>query len=247
MEKFEFNVQPNENGEIIIRQGAAAQVYDPVPVTLKGTITAPADYAAWEVARLKQLRIDGQDAVEAELEGLVAANYTNRTIQLTTKPREKCGITTVTGTLALHPSLAALLINADKTFDEKGLLRHLKFHGAYFKDREKHGTLLESLKKFKAKVEQQFENADDYKGAAAQSKLTKITHDVPLEFTLCMPIFGGGEKQEFKVEICVGLSGSDVEFWLESVALADVIVTQTEAVFEEQLKRLEAFAIVKQY
>jgi hypothetical protein len=249
--------------ETIVRTGAAAPIYDPIPVVLTGTIKAPGDFLANRLNAIvaaatfaqntvitdtppQPLKSDSELTLPAKSKCNVVADYAKRTIKLRWDERDKFA-TEVTGTLRLNPALEALTINAKKTYNHRELLNLIKFQGAYFADRKDHDDLIKSLKAFEAIIGIEFKDADDYKGTAGQSKLTKITHDIPLEMKLTMPIFGGGDKETFKVDVCVGLVSGSVDFWLESTVLDEMIIVQTEKIFEEELKRFDGIVIVKQY
>lgn len=222
------------NGEVIIREGVALEQKPPVKVTLVGIISSPGDFA------LKR-----KDTFPA-LKTNVVANYTNRTIVLTCNESDFYSHS-VTGKLELFPDLKKLQINDSKMYDEKELFRMLNFYGTYFKDKAAHKTLLARLQEFKAKVTQEFVNADDYKGSAAIEKITNIEHKIPLNFTLAIPMFTGGAVKTFKVDICVAVRDGGVSFWFESVELHELMTKETETVFDAELKRLTDFIIIKQW
>lgn len=239
-EKIELNLT-NVGNELVIRSGSATPIYDPVPLMLAGTIAAPGDF--FEIRRKDWKEENPEDFPPP---CTVVANYSERTIKLRWDDASNFA-NEVTGTLKLSPELAALTVNAKKTYNHRELLALIKFQGAYFANREDHEKLIASLKAFEVKIEQNFKDADDYKGAAAQSKLTKINHEIPLEMKLTMAVFGGCPKETFKVDICVGLVSGSVDFWLESTALHEMIILQTEKIFEEELARFEGIVVVKQY
>ncbi len=240
--------------ELTVRQGAATVLRDPVPVVLQGTITAPADFfsnrlaflgseAAVEAAGENDVAV-GPEAMKARCH--VVANYTSRTIKLRWDEANTFA-SEITGALKLHPALEGLNINSERTYDEKGLLALIKFNRAYFDDRTKYDQLRTSLMNFNAKVSQQFKNENDYQGAEAQQKLTNVTHNVPLKHALAVPVFAGTEASKFDIDICLGLKGNTIIFWIESVDLKEQIVILTESLFEDELKRFDGVVVVKQY
>ncbi len=224
-------------GEIILREGQAPAVYDPTNVSVAGIITSPGDWVAKRTG--SKTEVDVSNA-------FVVANYTNRTITLRTDERSKFG-DTIQGKLAIYPDLEKLKINANQTYNEKQLYDLIKFYGTYFSNKSQYTSLLDRLKRFEAKVEQEFQNSDDFKGALAQKKIRTITTEIDLNFQLEIPIFTGCDKLSFGVEINVGMENGTVIFWLESPQLHDLTVEQTEKIFEEQLDRLKDFAIIRQW
>lgn len=235
-DNIEIKVDATSAHELTIREGAALPPKEPRIVNIKGIISSPADFA-----NNRNFEIEATKAN-------VIANYTNRTIILNMDETNPYG-GTITGALDMNPDLKSLGINENKTYDEKDLMRKLNFFGAYFKDRASHKKLLEKLQQFKAKVTQDFTNQDDYKGTVAIAKISKIEHDIPLEFELAIPLFTGGEKKTFKVDICVSVRDGGISFWFESVEMNELIVTGTESIFKDELERFTilGYIIIKQW
>ena len=226
-------VQTTEK-EIIIREGEAANVYDPEQIVLSGIISAPADFATARKSTFNPLKVN------------VVADYTVKVITLTVNEDSKFK-TIVTGKLEDFPELKEMCINGKKQFTHKELLDLIKFKGSFFKNKEQHIAMITALKKFDAKVQQEFENANDYKGAMATKKVVDIKTNLGLEFSLAIPMFTGGEVTTFLVDICVDINNGGVIFWLESVELHDLQTKALETEFEKQLLRLKDYVIIKKY
>lgn len=233
MDDIKVNVTATDN-VVEIRTGEALPLKEPNKVALSGVLTCVGDF------------VDKRKDTIKPLAAHVVANYTQRTIELVTDEDDHY-YTTVSGTLAIYPELEKLHINADRTYDEKELMRKLNFFGRWFEDKDAFISLLKKLQQFKAKIQQDFTNADDYKGTAAVEKLTKIEHTIPLEFVLNIPIFTGQPPRTFKVNICVGARDGGVSFWLESVEMHELISKETDELFEKELARLSEYVIIKQW
>lgn len=234
MDELKVNVTTDKDVVTVIT-GEALQPQPPRIVNIAGIVSAPADWAANRTSKF--------DVKQAN----IVVNYTERTITLVLDEKEYYN-TTITGKLELHPDLSKLGINATKTYGEKELYKTLRFLGNYFASREEYDNLMQKLQAFKAKVTQAFTNTDDYVGNAAQEKITTIEHEIPLNFVLGIPIFTGGPKHKFKVQICVTARAGGVEFWLESVELHELVQELTESVFETELARFDKeIVVVKKY
>lgn len=233
MKNVEVKVETSEK-EIIVREGAAANVYDPETVSVSGTIHAPADFAEKRKSKIEPLKTN------------VVADYTKKTIVLTVNEDSKFK-TTITGTLDDFPELKDMSINGKKTFSHRELLDLIKFKGSYFKNKEQHVKLLTDLKNFDAKVNQEFQNANDFKGAQATKRIVDIKTNIGLEFILAIPVFTGGEVISFMVDICVDINNGGVIFWLESVELHDLQTKTIEEEFKTQLARLGEYIIIKKW
>jgi hypothetical protein len=233
MAEFEFKVTPiGNNNELIVRQGDAPIAWDPEIVCLTGTITGPGDYVAKRKPTPESTH--------------VVADYKHRTIALRANESDHFGAS-VTGSLEIDPRLAAYCINVNKEYFHKELYALLRLRGMQFLDRGEHEELLANLKKFESSVSVVLSSADDLKGSIAEKKITDIKTNLGLEFVLFLPVFTGGDKERIPVEICVGVSGAVVKFWFESVQLAEMIETKTEAIFDTELKRLEKYVIIRQW
>jgi hypothetical protein len=234
MENIELHLVPN-GPEVILREGKAPNLFDPIKVELNGTITASADY------------LDNRTETDVK-SAYVVANYKHRTITLQINERDKFGAV-ITGKLDLYPDLEALHINRDRMYTQMELYNLLKFKGAWFQSRDAHDLLLQQLKSFEAKVSQEFQNANDYKGSAAHKKLTEIKTNIGLNFVLYMPIFTGGKSETISVEILVEAESGAPRFWFESVELHEAIITGTEEIFQKELERFgsKGVVIISQY
>lgn len=220
--------------EIIIREGKATTIYDPEISMLSGVISTPGDF------------VEKRKLTFEALEAHVVADYSGKTIVLTINEDSKFK-RTVTGSLLDFPELKDLQVNGKKTYTHRELLDVIKFKGAYFKSKDKHTELIGQLKKFEAKIEQEFQNANDYKGAQATRKVVDIKTNLGLEFELAIPIFTGGPPLTFMVDICVDINNGGCIFWLESVSLHDIQTKVMEEEFTKQLARLTDYAIVKKW
>lgn len=240
MEELKVTVTPNEKGEVKI---ITAQAPEPLPlheekiINLSGIISVPSEYDSKRKGTYNKLNVH------------VVADFTARTIMLVINEKDHFA-TSVKGTLELDKELAALYINnqgGGGTYNEKQLMQKINFYRRHFPNAQQHEALIAHLKAFKVRVEKEFENSNSLKGQAALKIAYDIKHEVPLDFTLNMPIFCGYEKQKFDVEINLDYIDGEIRFWLSSVGLHEIIGNETERIFEEELKKLADYAIVKKY
>lgn len=240
--ELNITVQPNADGKpqiLTILHGEAVKplaLKEPLIINHTGILDTPANWIE------KRKLVEGFDPLVCS----VVADYKTRKLTLVIDEKNYYK-TTITGVLKLHPELESLGINEQKTYDEKELYEKLKFMERFFSNKDAYQKLMTGLKEFKAKVNAAFTNINDLKGSIALQKVYDIKTGLDLDFMLNMPVFAAGVNQSFKVEINVGLDGGDVCFWLVSVNLHTSIETETENMFETELKRLADYAIVKQY
>lgn len=255
METPEIKVTPNANGELIIRTGDAGIVYEPEPLMLHGTISAPADFAEARCEEEERYL----DPTAYKTNGVVTttqchqsnthviANYTERRIELVSNESRPEVCDRINGALVLHPRLQGFRINQPYYYDKHSLFSLLKLQRTFFADAAEHTKLMADLKKLDAKVDQVFKDQNDLKGTAGYQKLVEIQTNLDLEFKLSIPLFAGEDRSKFKVDICLDNEGGGIRFWLESAQMYDMMLEETERIFEEQLARLADYVIIKKW
>lgn len=231
LENVKLNITTDKDTTVTILTGKAEPVIYPLKVAIKGSIDAPAEYF------LKRKEII--DANNSRVE----VNTHQKVITLIIGENKDNGIT-VTGKAEYDKDFLELGINSTKTYSLLELAKVLKFKGCYFKDREQHENLLTNLMNFKIRVEKDFENSNDFKGTAANSKATKIKHDIPLDFKLVMPVILGQPKIEIDVEVCIDASNGSVELWLESIKLKNEIDTIVAELLDKEVGRFDNELVV---
>lgn len=137
---------------------------------------------------------------------------------------------TVQGTLLPNPVLEELGINRNKEYQPRELSDLLKRNRVLFDDFEKNAELVAGLREVKARVERDLEEASDKRGNKRSLDDKKVETGLPQNFVLNCPIFKGGEKRKFLVEVCVDVRSTGVSIWLESVELIEIQRQQVEDV-----------------
>ena len=236
MEDLKINITETQldGKELIVKSGHAKNIYDPEKVRLKGIISAPGDF------------IDKRKGTINKDKTHVVADYTRKTLTLTVEEDSRFAYE-ITGWLEEYSELEELKVNKVRYYSQKELYNALKMEGIFFKTKEAHTALMEKLKKFEGTVEAAFSNADNYKGSQAYKKVVEIKTNIDLEFNLKMPIFAGGKAYEFKVDINVDLKNSEVQFWLESVELHELMLKAVEEEFKAQFIRFADYVIIEKY
>lgn len=217
---------------IILREGDAAPIVLPNQVSLSGTIDAPRDYAT-----VRSSEIAAEKAI-------VQYHYENGYIKLNVDPIDKYAAT-VLGTLVENKDIKSLGINTTSTTTIPELARLLKMRRDLFTDRDKHTALLGNLNKFKVKAQAQIESESSDRGNKKGSFEVTVTTDIPLDFTLKMPLFVGQPEQTFKVEVCFDVRDNGLDVWLESVELAEALKSAKKSIIDEQLKSFSTLVKVQ--
>lgn len=205
-EELKLNVTTDQK-ELVIRTGEAEKVFVPSKVVISGTLETPFEYYSKRKS----------NTIPKEYTHL-KVNYEQKSLGLVVDEHKTNGVE-VTGTAKLFKDFQSLGINTNNTYTLAELHEKLKFVGCYFKDREAHAKIIGNLVNYKARVETEFSNANDFKGNTATSKATNLKSEIPLDFTLNMPVILGQPNKEIKVEVCIDASSGSIKLWLECISL----------------------------
>ncbi|MEN7549286.1 hypothetical protein AAG747_15285 [Rapidithrix thailandica] len=235
MENSQIIVQPNENGEVIIRKGEAAPAVDNrhIPIKIKANILAPFEF--WS----KRNHLYSKDRVRVD--------YCIHTRNITLVANEHSQYSDlISGSLSINPDLEGLGIG-QKQMSPNEMAKFLKTKRHLFRDQDAHKNIISELSNLKAKIEAEIEACRDDRGNKTNSIRKQVSSNVPIEFVLCMPIFVGFEKKEFKVEVCLDSTDSSVTCWMESIEMIeilekekrDIILGQVEQFKQEEIACIE--------
>lgn len=232
--------------ELVIRQGLANDIPEPVKVTLAGNIKAPVQF----LQKRKKLFVntasnDFKVPMHIISECNVVTDRRRLMIVLSLNERDGKG-TTVVGELKVNPDLTAFGINNERSvYELKALIKLLRHKRVYFSSLETHSALINALSNFTASQQTDLEVKSDRRGndKLLVDKRTSLT--IPFSFKLNMPLYDGFEPKEFFVEILVDVSDASAVFYLESVDLSELLVTERDRIFEEQLKEFAEFVVIE--
>lgn len=219
-----------KEGETIIRTGNAPDIHVKPKITLSGHIGAVIDYVTKRKPEPEITHVI-MDEDKAEVR-LIHGEQESDKIE-------------VVGKLVKNSYIEKLGINADKTYSIPALAKELKLNGRYFVSRTEHAALMDALNKFQAKTEVEFKDSKDFAGSVAQSKIVKVTHEVPLNFKMKIPIYKGESATEFNVVIEVFPDGSSLSCQLVSVELAEIMETTLRDLFNQASEAMNQFLILK--
>ena len=114
----------------------------------------------------------------------------------------------------------------------------------YFGSSEAHAKVLDAYQKFSAETVGNINDSKDIRGNKDVSFKKAVTTNIPMNFSLDIPIFKGEKKKKFSVDICLDVTESSATFWLESVELHELIEKDKKDIFDHELKEALDFVIV---
>lgn len=236
--KNEINLnglQPGGN-VLTILEGKALEQKHPERIQITGDINS--------VSAFLKKRSEGFDLQKVEQSKvIVLVDKKEMSITLELDPQNHFG-TVVKGVLELSDELKVFCINQPKTFNREELVKLIRFNKLSFDNTEQHDKVLKSYMSFDAKAITDVAASNDTRGNKANSFKKEVSTNIPTEFILLVPVFKGKEAQRFRVEICLDVTDGGARFWFESVELHELINTQRDIIFNEELKSCEEFVII---
>lgn len=227
-----FNIAPGMN-EVIIREGAAPKVLDPkapVKMNVNGTINAPFEYLSKRIDCVKQKECH------------IIVNREKITIELVVNESDEYTRGTIAGTLQYHPKFEEFGINTGKVWSPFDFAMFCKMNRAFFADKNVNMSLVSACKNFTAKVNNQIERAAQENGNRTDNFAQVVNSNLPESFTLSIPIFKGGKKEDLVVETFAKIDGRNVAFVLLSPGAEETLEDLRDKAIDEQLNAIRAIA-----
>jgi hypothetical protein len=220
-EKIEVTVTPVKGVQTFLLGKAADPLPNPGIITLSGNIDSVSRFLGCRKGEASTSRIE--------------VCREEKSISLRTLENDPSGGHYIVGILAENPDLHQFHINEDKLYSVQGLAKLLRLRRIFFLDRDQHEAIMKSLGEFSLKTTMTVNEEDDRKGntQALQKRVSEI--GMGFEFTLNMPIYKGFGKKSFRVEIFADVTDGAVRLWLESIELADLMVSELDTIFKNEL------------
>lgn len=239
MQTVNLKVDQLTGNEITIREGKALEHKPPEKILIAGDINTVRNYLK---VRNGTFPGNGNQFVNMAT-AVVAVDKKAMSIELLLDPENHYG-TEVLAKLEFSDELKKWFINEQKTWKLSELTKHVRFNRIDFDDYEKHEMLLKAYQSFNFKTYIESVQESDQRGNKKNSFEKKVETGLPTDFVLNIPIFKGQESQRFHVEICLETTEGAANFWFESTELHELIKTQRDIIFNEQLVACEGFVII---
>lgn len=218
------NGLPAGVGEIVIREGKAVELKEPVKVSIKGTIDTA---ARWLETRFDCIK---------EKTCHVIVNREQLTIALQCNENNHYG-TLVVGSLTLSPEYKRFGINEGNYITNFEMAELIKMNRSFFENKSVAMKLVTDLQNFKAKVDKEIEQSNNNRGDRRILVNQAVEHNLPEAFTLILPIFKGTAKQTIAVEVYV--NPSDFSCTLVSPEANDLVEEMRDREIDAVLERIK--------
>lgn len=230
MSDIKVNVTPNGGGVVTILQGDALPLQAPKKLSIVGDFNSVKNFIA--------MRDEGESELQAIYlhKSVITTNIVDGWIKLQTDPNDVFG-TEVKAVIEMHPNLKAFGINSTKMYNQKEFVQLLKVNRRFFNS-DFYDKLLNSYARFviKSNTEATKQIANQVGSSNNGFNKNVDTGDLPLEFSLNIPIFKGGQNESFLVQVFVESVENSIKFFLESIDLIELIERRKEEVFAHQVE-----------
>lgn len=227
----------NYDGEdIVVRSGPAPDILQKSGVVVKGDITAP--------YRWIKGKSDAGVPVDPKTSH-IKVDPSNGLITLIANESFEKLYDIIKGTISENPELSKFSINEHSHRTTPVSMKQLlKINRMYFDSKEENMRIVSDLEKFKVKASTEIQQSNDFKGNKKYLFEQSVEQELDLSFVLNMPIFKGGEKRKFKVDINFDIRDSAIEFWLESIELKEIQERDKENMLQDQAKQLSGYTLI---
>lgn len=228
-------IQQGENEkDVNVRFGDLPPVRESVGVSYSGIIKAPADWYTGKVTNELEIKKSDITIVAEPLSIKLICNEFNEEIRYV-----------ITGTLEESKDLKAFGINTSRKYTNSELAQLLKMNRYHFKKMDENHLIVKNLNQFKAKVVQEIENANDFKGNKKMLFEQQVDAELKLSFKLDIPLYSGEPKSVFSVDIEFDVTDGGVTYWLSSPELKDLQTKDGNSIIGRELKRFEGLTIIR--
>lgn len=225
---------PDGQNEARIYYGEAPRKLDeqaPVKVDISGTIHAP--------LRWLEKRVGDIDQHKAH----ILVNRDKLAIVLMINEDNPYTEGRVRGQLELSNIFQQLGINnSNKQWQPEQLGNFLKLNRTYFPNKEENREVVNALKTFSAKVNQDVQRESKENGNRALVFRQAVDSNIPSSFHLCIPIFAGESNTDIDVETYASVDGADVSVNLLSAGAIDAVEDVRNGVFNQIIDDIRAIA-----
>ncbi len=213
--------------EIIIREGEALPVKEPLPVSITGQIDAPARWLE------KRAGIINPEAAHV----LVCREKLAISIIIEEKSEYRDRID---GVLQLSEEMNKLGINKGIYITSFEMSDLIKRNRTYFENTQVAMKLVTELRNFKAKVDKEIEASDDKRGNRRMLAAQVVESNLPENFTIEIPVFKGQAKTKIQVEVEV--NPDDLTCTLVSPEANDIVQKERDSIMDGVLDRIHEAA-----
>lgn len=151
----------------------------------------------------------------------------------------------IVGTIRYSKEFADLGINSDvQRWSPVKLAQYFRLNRHLFDDKQVSMALVSQLKNIKATISGKYQKEKETHGTISQTEFYElnIQHELPGSFILNIPIFKGGEKAKYAVEIDAEYIDGNILVSLVSPAMNEVKETTRDTIIDNVVKQITDIA-----
>lgn len=246
---------------IVTREDAAREFAKPVeykapePLNISGMIDTPLEFLKKRLHTIdiKNAHVEVcRDTSEIKL----VINESNYHPSLSSEELDSCydrdilldnflPTSRVVGTIQYSKEFTDLGINSDlQRWNPIKLAQYFRLNRHLFDDKQANMAIVSQLKNIKATISGKYQKAKETHGSISQTEFYElnIQHELPGSFILNIPIFKGGEKAKYAVEIDAEYIDGNILVSLVSPAMNEVKETTRDTIIDNVVKQITDIA-----
>lgn len=223
----EVNINLHGAGETIVRFGEAAKVLERVQSKTNTNFDGLINYVTHRTP--------------ATASSVIECNAENLTVKFC-EDKQWPDSDIVIAKEVVNPKLQDLGLGTAKHYDRKSLIDMLK-RNRHLLVADSADKIIASLSALSAKIEQNIDQGENNKGGKHNSFSQKVnlnTQPEELKFAMAIPLIVGQDKNNIIIDICYDAGGSSLVFWLECLALTELIEQRKEELVDRVKSELRA-------
>ena len=223
--------------EITILHGEAPGQHNNQPVTITGTISAPANFIE---GRREDFKDSRRHCLVSKTDGIISLVLNEQSVV------DKY---IIQGKIEVAKKFTALGINNDKQgYSPEELANKLKLLRSMFVSNMEHSNICSTLRNLKAKINSQIESLNDRKGNVTENFKQTVHSNMPDSIKLKLPLLEGEEPIEIEVNVILEANGgSGILCSLESIDAAELIETQFAKRVDQEIEKIKDFVTIIEY
>lgn len=221
---------------LVVLKGKAPEQFNNQPITIVGTISAPARFIE---GRREDFKNTNKHCLVSKTDGL---------IRLVLNEQSVADKYIVQGQIEISKKFKSLGINLDNVhYSPEELANKLKLLRSMFVSNMEHASICATLRNLKAKVNADIDKADDRKGNVTKNFKQTVESNMPDAIKLKLPLLEGEDPIEIEVNVILEAHGSDIKCSLESIDASELIETQFAERVNQEIEKIKDFVTIIEY
>jgi hypothetical protein len=222
-----INIEKSADGVLVVREGEALPLREPVAVNLTGTIETVYLWLEKKVSCINQLN------------SYITVDRDELKMQLIIEEHDYYS-DEITAKLQFSRQFNQLRINSNSKWTTFELASFFRMNRKMFKTKEDALEITASLKKFEAKVQQDIEKIKDDRANYSTKKIQAVETNIPKAISITLPIFKGQDPETIEIEF--DIDPNELSISLVSPQAADIVQIVTNEAIDKEIEKIQGIA-----